>query len=64
MIEDTPGSLMGAVDLFAAEGVNIEYGYAYTGRQKSAFFIRVDDSEKAIALLDREGIQTISPEEI
>ncbi|MBR2254694.1 MAG: amino acid-binding protein [Candidatus Methanomethylophilaceae archaeon] len=63
-IDDAPGSLVEASDAFGKEGVNIEYGYAYTGRKASAFFIRVNDLDKAIAILEREGIATLNSSEI
>ena len=64
LIEDTPGSLLHAADVFGREGINIEYGYAYTGRTTSVFFIRVDDPEKAVQVLKSEGIPLVKESEI
>ena len=45
-------------------GINIEYGYAYTGRTTAAFFIRVDDPVKAVEILKEAGIGLILDSEI
>lgn len=60
----TPGSLIQAVNVLSREGINIEYGYAYTGKSSAAFFIRVDDPAKAIDVLTQEGVCLIKDEEI
>lgn len=64
VIQDTPGSLFQAADAFGREGINIEYGYAYTGRKSAAFFIRVDDPVKAVEVLRKEGVTLIKDSEI
>ncbi len=53
-MQDRPGGLFEAAAVLGEEGINIEYGYAYSGQEGAIFFIRVDDTEAAIsALLDR-----------
>ncbi len=53
-MQDRPGGLFEAAAVLGEEGINIEYGYAYSGKEGAIFFIRVDDTEAAIsALLDR-----------
>ena len=64
VIEDTPGSLFQAADIMGKAGINIEYGYAYTGRTTAAFFIRVDDPVKAVEILKDAGIKLIFDSEI
>ena len=64
VIEDTPGSLFQAADIMGKAGINIEYGYAYTGRKAAAFFIRVDDPERAVKVLKDAGIRLILDSEI
>ncbi len=64
VIQDTPGSLFQAADAFGREGINIEYGYAYTGKKTAAFFIRVDDPERAVEILKKEGVTLIYDSEI
>lgn len=64
VIQDTPGSLFQAADLLGKAGINIEYGYAYTGKTDAAFFIRVDDPQKGVELLNQAGIRLIFDSEI
>ena len=64
VIADEPGSIFKAADLLGKAGINIEYGYAYTGRTKAAFFLRVDDAAKAVAELEGAGIELITDKEI
>lgn len=64
VIEDAPGSLFEAADILGRAGINIEYGYAYTGRTTAAFFIRVDDPERAVEVLGDAGIRLIRDSEI
>lgn len=64
IIDDTPGSLFEAADICGNEGINIEYGYAYAGKDISAFFIRVDDTDKAVKVLKNAGIDLIKGSDI
>ncbi len=64
LIQDTPGSLFQAADIMGKAGINIEYGYAYNGKAAGAFFIRVDDPEKAVKILKEAGIGLILDSEI
>lgn len=64
VIDDTPGSLFHAADVCGREGINIEYGYAYAGKNISAFFIRVDDTVRAVEALKDAGIRLIEGSEI
>lgn len=61
---DSSGSLFEAADVMAKAGINIEYGYAYRGRDLDSLFVRVDDTEKAIGVLRKAGIQLIKRSEI
>lgn len=63
VIHDTPGSVFDAADILGKAGVNIEYGYAYNG-PKAAFFVKVDDPEKAVELLEANGVELITDSEI
>ena len=64
VIDDTPGSLFEAADVCGREKINIEYGYAYAGKNISAFFIRVDDTVRAVEALKAAGIRLIEGWEI
>ena len=64
VINDAPGSLFDAADVCGREGINIEYGYAYAGKNLSAFFIRVDDPHRAVAALKKAGIALVKGTDI
>lgn len=64
VIDDAPGSIFQAAELCGKSGINIDYGYAYTGRKTAAFFIRVDDPQKAVEALTAEGIRLITVAEV
>ncbi|MBR4504314.1 MAG: amino acid-binding protein [Candidatus Methanomethylophilaceae archaeon] len=63
-IEDTPGALFAAADAFGKAGINIEYGYAYSGKKASVFYMRVNDPQKAVDLLKSKGISLVTSGEI
>jgi len=61
---DSPGSFFVAADVLGKAGINIEYGYAYSGKKHNYLFVRVDDTEKAIKVLKEAGIRLITRSEI
>ncbi|MDR3075512.1 MAG: amino acid-binding protein [Candidatus Methanoplasma sp.] len=63
-VEDSPGSLFGAADVLGKAGINIDYGYAYSGKDFESLFVRVDDPEKAVKTLRESGIRLIKRSEI
>ena len=65
-ISNTPGGLNAALEVLSAEGVNVEYMYAFIGgRKDSAYMIfRVADDEKAAAALRARGVRLAEQEEI
>jgi hypothetical protein len=63
-LEDTPGALFDAADALGKASINIEYGYAYSYKDKAIFFIRVDDPEKAVEVIGSKGINLVSESEI
>ena len=63
-LEDTPGALFQAADALGKAGINIEYGYAYSYKDKAIFFIRVDDPEKAVAVIAAQNIRLVADSEI
>ena len=64
VIEDAPGSLLQASKTLGDAGINIEYGYAYDGKNSAVLFIRVDDPAKAVDALKAAGVQLVTSEEI
>ena len=63
-IADVPGSLYGPAKALGDGGINIEYGYAFTGKKTEGLFMRVDDPRQAIAVLQKAGIPMIRASEI
>ena len=63
-LEDHPGALFMAADALGKANINIEYGYAYSYKDKAIFFIRVDDPQKAVEVIGKEGIKMVSDSEI
>lgn len=56
---DEPGGLFGVAKVIGEDGINIEYGYAFTGKECSAFFFRVDDVDKAIKAIKSAGLEVL-----
>ena len=65
-IPDSPGQLSRVLDILGAEGVNLEYLYAFTGASDKAvsFVIRVDDNEMAAEALNKGGIIQLTENDI
>jgi hypothetical protein len=61
VIPDQPGGLDRLTQLLFAENININnaYGFVLEGHQKAVFVVSVDQIEKAEALLERKGFQTL-----
>ena len=63
-VTDAADSFFEAADVLCNAGVNIEYGYFYTGVSDSVLFVRVDDTEKAVDILEKAGIRLLDDAEI
>ena len=63
-IADVPGSLYEASNVLGSAGINIEYGYAFTGKNVEGLFIRVDNPENAIEALSQAGLELVKSSEI
>ncbi len=63
---DEPGSLFKILKILGDGNVNLEYMYAFLTPKRSTahMILRVEDNEKAIEILGKKGIHTISQEEI
>ena len=59
-----PGSLYEASNVLGQADINIEYGYAFTGKNVEGLFIRVDNPEKAIEALSKAGLELVKASEI
>ena len=66
LIPDSPGALNDILTLFADNGVNLEYMYAFVtmSKQNAYAVLRVEDNAQAIELLSKKGIQFVSDEDI
>lgn len=63
---DEPGSLFQILKMLGDGGVNLDYMYAFLTRKKATAYmiLRVEDNEKAIEILGKNGIHTISQDRI
>ena len=64
-IPDEPGGLFRVLHILAKNGINIEYSYAFLtpSHGKACVVLRVDDNERAAALLNGAGITTLTRRE-
>jgi hypothetical protein len=64
VIPDQPGGLDKLTQLLLAEQININnaYGFVLEGHRKAVFVVSVDQIEKAEALLEKNGFQTLDAE--
>ena len=64
VIPDQPGGLDRLTQILLAENINIEnaYGFVLEGHRKAVFVVGVDQFEKAEALLEKNGFQTLDAE--
>ena len=66
LMEDRPGSMAAVVDLLAQAGIPVEYAYAFITRQadNACLILKVKEDEAAEALLEKEGIRSLSEQEL
>lgn len=60
-IPDEPGALFRILTILGDAGVNLEYTYAFTARKEDTAYMifRVENNEKAIEVLTRNGIRPL-----
>lgn len=65
-IQDEPGALSRAIRVLGENDVNIEYMYAFTTRKKGVAYMifRVADNQKAIEVLQKNGIRPVCQDEL
>ncbi|AIZ56453.1 ACT domain protein [Candidatus Methanoplasma termitum] len=61
---DSPGSFFVAADVLGRSKINVEYAYAYSGKNLNYLFVKVDDIDKAIKVLKEAKIRLIKRSEI
>ncbi len=63
-VADAADSFFVAADVLGSSGVNIEYGYYHSGSTSSILFVRVDDTARAVEMLEAAGIRLLDDAEI
>ena len=63
-VEDRPGGLSRILEVLDQDNVNVEYMYAYVekSRENAIVICRIDDRERALQILQKNGIATLSAE--
>ena len=66
LMEDRLGSMAAVVDLLAQAGIPVEYAYAFITRQadNACLILKVKEDEAAEALLEKEGVRSLSEQEL
>ena len=65
-IPDEPGGLSKVIHFLGDSGINVEYMYAFTTRQKDLAYMifRVQDNEKAIQVLSKNGVKLVCQDDL
>ena len=65
-LDDTPGSLARVLRILADAAISVEYLYAFVahGKDKAYVILRVEDNEKAAAVLTKKGISFADSKDI
>jgi hypothetical protein len=58
-MRDTPGGLYEIAKILGDGQINIEYSYAYSGKQGAVLILRVDNAEEAVRLISSRGATLI-----
>jgi len=60
-VEDAPGGLARILEVLDQDNVNVEYMYAYVekSRDNAIVICRIDDRERALQVLEKNGITTL-----
>ncbi len=66
LIDDKPGALANILTLLANNNINIEYMYGFASpiKDKAVMVFKLSDLDKAQGLLNENGIELLSQEEI
>jgi len=65
-VSDRPGGLAEILDRLGAEGINVEYMYAFVEKSgdDAVVIFRFDEPDKAIAILNRNGVSIMEAEKV
>ncbi len=60
-VEDRPGGMSRVLDALDEAGLNVEYMYAFVAKagQNAVVICKIDERERALAVLEDKGIRTI-----
>jgi len=63
---DRPGGLARVIEPLSRAGINVEYLYAFVGRaaEKATVVLRLEDMDRALPLLQQEGVRVLTAEEV
>jgi len=61
-MRDLPGGLFEIANMLGEAGINIEYSYAYSGKDAAVLILRVDDVEEAIKRIHEQGGELLKAE--
>jgi hypothetical protein len=63
-VEDAPGGLSRILEVLDRDNVNVEYMYAYVekSRDNAVVICKIDDRERALQVLEKNGITTLGAE--
>lgn len=61
-VPDKPGGLANALDVIESKGIGVEYMYAFIGKggDEANVLIKVDEPDRAIDILNNEGIKLLT----
>ena len=60
-IPDSPGALGDVLKVLSADGVNVEYMYAFVGKSEGALMVfKADKAQKAEAALEKSGVVDVN----
>lgn len=65
-IEDKPGGLAKVLDILSNNSIGIEYMYAFVGKDgaHALLILRVENPDKAVGVLQKAKIRTLSSKEV
>ena len=65
-IDDSPGEFSNVARILADKGIEIEYMYAFIGRDKNRAFVilKVEEEDKASEVLKRNNVSILTTEQI
>jgi len=63
-MKDEPGGLYEVAHLLGEAGINIDYAYAYSGRNTAVLILRVDKPNKAVEKIVESGGKLLTREDL